>query len=201
MGLAILAVGMTGVLSLQKFTVTGTQNSRSALTGANVAASWVERFRVDAINWNEPNNSDVATGASLGLLAALMPNVPTATPTTLNPTANLGPWVIVPGSAQTIMGETASATDASDAAFCTHVRGTWVGPAGSTDALRVEIRTFWARSGRSVDDECTSTVAPTMTQVFDSAVPNPIPKINNLERTRGEYGVHYLTTILRRNVQ
>jgi Tfp pilus assembly protein PilV len=197
-GLGILAVGMTGILSLQKYTVVGTQNSRSALGGANVAASWVERLRVDAANWNSPNNSDATEGAGLGAFASVASQVPATPPTTANPTSNLGPWVLL--GAQTIQGEAASSTAATDAAFCTHARGTWIGPAGSTDALRVEVRTFWARSGRSVDEECAAASA-VVSSIFASGAPTPVPKINDIERTRGEYGVHYVTTILRRSVQ
>ncbi len=190
MGLAILAVGATGIISLQQFTIRGAQNGRASVTAANVASTWVERLRTEAIDWNNPDNSDLSamTGVYLKELIKVA-NVPATA---------VGTWVNLPDNAQTILGENASTAIADDAAFCTHFRGTWLGPAGTTDTLRLEVRTFWAKSGRSVDAECTLAA-----NAFDAAFadPNATVTVNTIARNRGEYGVLYLTAIIRRNIQ
>ena len=190
MGLAILAVGATGIISLQQFAVTGSQNSRAAVTAANVASTWVERLRTEAIDWNNPDNSDLSTMAGTYLKVLIQPtNVPNTA---------VGKWVNLPDNAQTVLGENASAAVPDDAAFCTHFRGTWLGPAGTTDTLRVELRTFWAKSGRSVDAECALAADGFDTALNDA---NTNVTVGTLARNRGEYGVLYLTTIVRRNIQ
>ena len=190
MGLAILAVGATGIISLQQFTIAGAQNARASVTAANVASTWVERLRTEAIDWNNPDNTDLSamTGVYLKELVKVA-NVPATA---------VGTWVNLPDNAQTILGENASPTIADDAAFCTHFRGTWLGPASTSDTLRLEVRTFWAKSGRSVDAECALAA-----NAFDSAFadPNATVTVNTIARNRGEYGVLYLTAIIRRNIQ
>lgn len=54
MALAVLAVGATGVIALQKVALIGNANARLGDGARQVASTWVERLKADAIQWNDP---------------------------------------------------------------------------------------------------------------------------------------------------
>lgn len=215
MGLAILAVGAAAVIALLKFTVLGTLDSRHIANASIVGASYIERIQTAALMWNNFDNSDLAE-----MDGSLLP-------ASENPAPNFGSLVAgfagtvnagdpsawahfgasdanaaaLNGAMATINGD--STGDPTQAAYCSHVRITWVSgpdlPPGGTaggDSFRVEVRTFWARSGRTVGDECA--LAPsTMDAMF--ANPTATLTVNGVVRSRAEYGVINLTTLVRRN--
>lgn len=217
MGLAILAVGGAAVIALLKFTVLGTLDSRHVANASVVGASYIERIQTAALMWNQFDNSD---------LTEMNGTLPTPTD---NPAPGFGSLVdsfamgVNAGDpsvwahfgafdATAVPGNGAMATIDGDvtanptlAAYCTHVRVTWVSgpdkPAAGTpggDSFRVEVRTFWARSGRTVGDECALTAA-NLDNMF--ADPNFTLGVSGINRTRAEYGVLHLTTLVRRNTR
>ena len=58
MALAILTIGASGVIAVQKATMIGNTNARNLATANSIAQSWVERLRADALVWNAPANAD-----------------------------------------------------------------------------------------------------------------------------------------------
>lgn len=54
MALAVLAVGATGVIALQKVALIGNTNARIGDAARQVASTWAERLKSDAIQWNDP---------------------------------------------------------------------------------------------------------------------------------------------------
>src|SRR4030095_9410713 len=61
MSLAILGLGATGIIALQKATLVGNSNARNLAAANAIAMGWQERLRTDAIQWNRPGGvSDLA---------------------------------------------------------------------------------------------------------------------------------------------
>ena len=188
MGLAILAVGAAAVIALLKFTLLGTLDSRHVSNASTVTASYIERVHSASLAWNQFDNGDLIDMNGLG-----PPN---------SPVPNFGTLVngVAAGRA-TLDG--APTAGPNDTAYCTHVRVTFtsgpdlpaVGVQGG-DNFRVELRTFWARSGRTVEAEC-QLVPSSMDAMFDS--PAATLAVGPSTRTRAEYGVVYLSTLVRRN--
>lgn len=189
MGLAILAVGATAIIALQRFSVLGTMTARHLTNATNVSSSVIEQMNIESGLWTT-NSGTFNTGT--------MPWLGTA----LNSTA----WVAPANHAFLIDGTPVDATTATadtPVAYCTHVRSTWLGNRDAiantfeaTDIVRIEVRTFFAKSGRSVAIECKDWTGAQVETLFGggsltvSGVTGP--------RTREEYGAVYLTTIVRR---
>jgi Tfp pilus assembly protein PilV len=214
MGLAILAIGAAAVIALLKFTLLGTLDSRHVANASMVTASYIERIQTAALAWNAFDNQDLADMDGLGPPDSPVPNfgalvngvaggLAAGTPSAWShfgaPSAAANPAF----ARATLDG--ALTAGPNDTAYCTHVRVTFTsGPdlpaAGilAGDNFRVELRTFWARSGRTVEDECQLAPA-SMDAMFDS--PAATLAVGPATRTRAEYGVVYLSTIVRRNTQ
>lgn len=214
MGMAILAVGASGVVALQKVTVLGVTHGRNINTATSIAAAHLEALRADAQRWN--SLADYITDPTL--LNTLLPA------TTVGP----GTWQLPPaafpndGTPGPGLGvsDLTGATDAADpdsapVAYCTHVRVTPLifdpassrydsGQPGGGDTLqaqdalmlRLEVRTFWAKAGREVRTECDSTFVDTMTAGLGGS---PIA-VGSVNYTADDYGWVFLSTAVRRNL-
>jgi hypothetical protein len=149
MALAVLTVGTTGIVAMQKAALIANTNARNMAAANAVAQSWVERLRVDALAWTEPGHLP-----DLGTDTMWLKNVgmgwfsPTASQSAGFPT----------GSPQgDVMGADIFAGDPSAPAFCTQLRLMRV----STDlnssyyrVIRVEVSVYWDQTGRQL--VCTS---------------------------------------------
>ena len=67
-GMAVLAVGASGVVALQKVTVLGVTTGRNINAATAIAAAHVEAVRADSIRWNSRDDYAEAT-----LLNELLP--------------------------------------------------------------------------------------------------------------------------------
>ena len=213
MGMAILAVGASGVVALQKVTVLGVTHGRNINTATSIAAAHLEAMRADAQRWNSLD--DYLTE-------------PTLLNTVLPPTERVGTWELPPtafpndGTPGPGLGvsDLTGATDAADpdsapVAYCTHVRVTPLifdpaspryqpGQPGGGDTLqaqdalmlRLEVRTFWAKAGREVRTECQSSFVDTMTAGLEGS---PIA-VGSVNYTADDYGWVFLSTAVRRNL-
>lgn len=213
MGLAVLAVGAAAVIALLKFTVLGTLDSRHLANASLVAGSHIDRIQTAALEWNTFDNQDLVDMNGLGAPDSPAPNLGTFVDTVASGLAEGTPsaWAHFGaanaassptlGAMSTIDGDDTAV--AANAAYCTHFRVTWVSapdkPAAGTQAgdnFRVEVRTFWARSGRAIGADCAE-VPANFDALFNN--PNTVVAIAGANRTRAEYGVIYLTTLVRRN--
>ncbi|WP_437592187.1 type IV pilus modification PilV family protein [Sorangium sp. So ce1000] len=139
--LGVLAIGATGVLALQKATLISNTNARNIAVANNIAMTWAERLRVDALQWNDPmQQPDIDDTAWLRL---------TTPPARVTPTE-----ITALGAAPSadVIGADIYAGDTSQSAFCTQVRfrqftdratGATIWPS----LIRAEIRVIWERSG------------------------------------------------------
>lgn len=174
MALAILGAGASGVVAMQKATLLANMSAKNLATANFIAESWMERLRVDALQWNEPANLPTDIGDTAWLKTA------TANPLWQIPTTVLP----VGGSAADVVGADALVTDPAPlaaSAFCTQLRLTQFDPTtlpGYRKLIRAEVRVVWARSGGALD--CTT--------------------LNPADATlRNDYGAVYLTSAVQQN--
>jgi prepilin-type N-terminal cleavage/methylation domain-containing protein len=178
MALAVLTLGASGVIAVQKATLIANTNARNLSRANAIAQTWVERLRADALVWNAPGNADdIAETNWLKLADPANPNQAWFSP----------PEIIAPalvGSPDSdVLGADIFQADPGPpaSAFCTQLRFTRF-PANALPAyrklIRAEIRVFWERAGRPID--C-------------GIAPNPV------EGDVGRYGFVYVTTAVMQN--
>lgn len=203
MGMAILAIGASGVVALQKVTVLGVTQGRNVTAATTLASSHIEALRMDATRWNSIVPPDLGDARLLASLIA-----PTATgggawvlPVTAFPQAGdpgLGLSDVTGSTEETAAGR-------PPIAYCTHLRVTPMiydptatnAPPQAQDAIlmRVEVRTFWAKSGRDVNTECTADAVETVT---NGLAGDPMV-FGGVTYSSDDYGWVFLATAIRRN--
>jgi type IV pilus modification protein PilV len=153
MALAVLTLGVFGVIAMQKATLIANNNARNLVTATDVAQSWMERMRVDSLAWTEVNQIPNLTNTEW------LTKV-TSTATWFSPIANQTSPNNVgqqPAGAPLadIMGADIMGSDPSVTAFCTQVRLTrfYTGAAFQDlyRMIRVEVRVYWDKSGRQIN--------------------------------------------------
>lgn len=141
MAMAILAMGATGVMAMQKVTLAGNQRARALATATMIAQTWAERLRADAVVWNNPNGTDDLNETRWLINATQKPYpawiVPqdNATPATVSAAADSQGHDILPYDDKK-----------SVQAFCTELRFfPLTTDSGAPSYIRAEIRVFWAK--------------------------------------------------------
>ena len=181
MAMAILAVGTTGVIALQKVSLVGNTNARVADAARQVAGTWVERLKTDSLTWNDPlGTSDIADTRWLNVSGVYNPQNP--------PNANN--WVRAPQVANwrspvaDIHGADVFDTASVDGVFCTHLLlsravNKRYSLSGLTQALaiRAVVRVIWRRD-----------LAP----ISECRTANP----RAFETNDDGYGFYYITTMI-----
>ena len=51
MAMAVLSIGATGVIAMQKTALLGNLRARNLATASAIASAWVERLRIDGVRW------------------------------------------------------------------------------------------------------------------------------------------------------
>jgi len=155
MALAILAVGASGVMALQRVTLIANSNARNVAMANQIAAAWADRLQADAVQWNNPQTgSDLDETRWLNMVTTSAPG----TPTEWFVPASTSPF----GSAYAdINGDDIYGAATDPAAYCTHVRLTQLYPT----MIRAEIRVFWARNERVID--CSASDPDAVTSAYD----------------------------------
>ncbi len=70
MAIAVLTLGALGVIAMQKATLIANVSARNLVTATDVAQSWMERMRIDALAWNQPAGALDLSGDTLWLKQA-----------------------------------------------------------------------------------------------------------------------------------
>jgi type IV pilus assembly protein PilV len=150
MALLIFSIGVTGVIAMQKITVTSNQHAKDLAIATQLAQAWIDQLHADAIAWNHPSASQAANDLAE---TAWLSNVAVNNNNWMLPayvaTRSFGPGFDVQGNP----------LDPSDAAspsvkFCTHLRLSWLYQPLATSTItgngliRAEVRVFWLRDGR-----------------------------------------------------
>jgi prepilin-type N-terminal cleavage/methylation domain-containing protein len=192
MALSVLAVGGMGVVGLQKFAVVGALDARGITGASTVATGWIDFCQNEAAVWNLPDNSD-KTEMPLVSQALVTPGVWIQIPT-----INVNNYLPNAGSTM-IDGST-------DAMYCSQIRATWIGPpdaltaqnnATASDVIRIDVRTWYAKSGRPVTAECATWDGSTVDDLL--ATPGATASDGTIMRSRYEYGWVFESGTIRRN--
>jgi len=143
MALTVLAIGMLGIIALQKTTVVSNQEAQQMTVANAIARTWIERLQRDAARWNHPSpkspTSDISDTAWLNAVGAFgspgswfRPSASSLEPTASPAFDRNGDDVLLTDTVAMV----------NNAIYCTHVRLRWVYP---NQTIRAEVRVFWAR--------------------------------------------------------
>jgi len=179
MALAILSVGATGVIAMQKATLVGNVNARDLSTATAIADKWLERLRNDGLSWSvtETGLNTITTTRWLNVVGTDFPQLSSDEGVWFRPTPvatdGISPQADVNGNDTFVDAE---------AGFCTHLRLTQLMPS----MIRAEVRVFWLRrSGDGTGGE------PLCSDDSDY--------IDNLGSKLGDYHFVYMATGVLRN--
>jgi prepilin-type N-terminal cleavage/methylation domain-containing protein len=156
MALAVFAIGISGIISLEKVTVVANQHAKNLAIATQIVQSWKSQLTVDAALWNNPSPA-------------------TARPDDLDQTGWLtqadsqkGVWfqpAYIPerlfGPAFDALGNVVTdPKETQQIQFCTHLRLTRVYPSDTGAGLiRAEVRVFWLRDGQADGQFCNATTS------------------------------------------
>lgn len=166
MAMAVLSIGATGVIAMQKTALLGNLRARNLATASAVASAWIERLRIDGVRWtiNDAGINTIGTTAYLSVVQDDFPTVTGQEGVWFTPAANPDPALAGVQPTEDVRGmDTAVATEQG---FCTNLRLTQVLP----NMIRAEVRVFWLRN-QGGGSEQTGTLAgqplcPTNNQAF-----------------------------------
>lgn len=151
LSLAIFAVGVTGIIAMQKVTVVSNQHAKNLALATSIAEAWLDQLSTDSTVWTVDLTK--TAWASVGVADD----------------AN-GQWFLPAysearafGRAFDALGAPIPDDQASSASFCTQIRLTNLYSAAGGDGrlsgnglIRAEVRVFWLRDGGTpVTDACT----------------------------------------------
>ncbi len=177
MALAVLSIGATGVIAMQKATLVGNVRARTLATGNAVASAWIERLRVDGLRWKMLNGLSTLSNTRW-----------------LNTT---GVWFLPASvtaediSAQADVLGRDTETDA-EAAYCTHLRLTRL----TENTMRAEVRVYWLRYNDAQGASNTGTFGGAA--LCDNA-PSYVTKIGTADALLRYHFVYLTTGIIRSN--
>lgn len=152
MSLLIFSIGVTGVIAMQKVTITSNQHAKDLAVATQIAQAWMDQLHADAIAWNHPSvrqaTNDLADTAWLSSVSPT--NVDWVRPDYIA-ARNFGPAFDVQGNPINIGTDTTTPVK-----FCTHLRLSWLyQPDAATSTMvgnglmRAEVRVFWLRDGQA----------------------------------------------------
>ncbi len=151
MALTILAIGVSGIIAMEKVTVSANKHAKSLAIASHIAEAWQEQLAADAAQWNHPsqnnNQRDLDNDTTwLNLVDS-----------------NPGQWVRPAWSSARQFGAAFDAlgnpiseggnsggggANLSQAVFCVNIRLDWLYPDTTGNGLiRSEVRVFWLRDG------------------------------------------------------
>ncbi|MCL2822512.1 MAG: prepilin-type N-terminal cleavage/methylation domain-containing protein [Polyangiaceae bacterium] len=138
MAITVLAIGASGVIAMQKVAVSANRNSRNIAVANEIARTWLERTRADAILWNYPLNSPMSDLEADTLWLRRVTNDEPAFAPWFRPVDAIGICGI-----HDVFGrdEPCSVGEDSQGPYCVNMRLSWI---RSTErSMRVEVRVFW----------------------------------------------------------
>jgi type IV pilus assembly protein PilV len=142
MAVSLFAIGVTGVIAMQKVTVAANQHAKRLAIATHIAQAWQEQLVADSVGWNHPSPNNGADDIATDTVW-------------LKEVGNGGVWFRPSfdanrafGPAFDALGNVVPPAELAQAQYCTHVRLTWLYPATNGNGLmRAEVRVFWVREG------------------------------------------------------
>lgn len=148
MAISIFAIGVSGIIAMQKVTVVANAHAKNLSIATHVAQAWLDQLATDAAAWNHPSPGTPTAdlGETTWLLLAGTP-----------PSANPNPQWVRPaysitrnfGAGFDAQGQPVTDANSANAVFCAHIRVSWLYPdTAGNGLLRTEVRVFWLRDGQ-----------------------------------------------------
>jgi prepilin-type N-terminal cleavage/methylation domain-containing protein len=143
MALSVLAIGVSGIIAMQKVTVASNRHAKNLAIATQIARGWQAQLAADAAQWNHPSPQSSASDL----------NTDTRW---LRGVGNAGVWfgpdydaLLDFGPGFDALGNVVDTQNAaSSIVFCTDLRLTWLYPDLSGNGLiRAEVRVYWPRDG------------------------------------------------------
>jgi prepilin-type N-terminal cleavage/methylation domain-containing protein len=149
MAISVMAIGVTGIIAMQKVTLTANQHAKNLAVATQIGGAWLDALAADALQWNSPGTRSAST--DIGDTRWLN-NVNGAW---FRPAyaATMGFGPAFDGLGNPV---DEAAVTAGQAVYCTHLRLTWLFPETGTangrpvtgnGLIRAEVRVFWQRDG------------------------------------------------------
>jgi len=148
MAMAIMTVGAVGIMALQQASTRGNQTARQTSTATEVNRVWLERFRRDALMWNNPQPG----GRAMTQYLTLLPAGPGATGWFVPTPADVNESYAFDWFGRDTRNFDAVNVGSGNpraAHYCTQAQLTWVVP---ERVARADVRTWWWRTGYSLDN-------------------------------------------------
>jgi type IV pilus assembly protein PilV len=166
MALAVFAIGVTGIIALQKVAVVSNQHAKNLAIATQIAQSWTSQLTADAALWNNPSPA-TAKADDAQTETQWLGNVATQGGVWFqpgfDPVRQFGPAFDALGN---VVDPTAQPQQIQ---FCAHLRLTPLYPSTAGGGLiRAEVRVFWLRDGEaSLDPQglCNATNATNPTTI------------------------------------
>lgn len=141
MALAMFAIGASGVMAMQKVTLVSNQNARNVEVANEIARTWIERLRSDAMLWNYPSKLNQFQN-DLSDTQWLFNNTQTfGSSAWFRPAA---PPANLYGVHDSLGRDDPDPTSVNNGPFCVNIRLTWIRP---NTSIRAEVRVYWLRQG------------------------------------------------------
>jgi type IV pilus assembly protein PilV len=187
MSLSVLAIGVSGVIAMQKVTVATNRHAKDLSIATRVAEAWADQLAADASIWTSDKDGN-STRASTTWLQLADP-------------AQTVEWLIPAYSATRAFGPAFSALGApinplvsgNLAQFCTHIRFAFLHdeklPTPGNGVIRAQIRVFWPRE--DIVEVLPSTYLANLCSVDDGV----------LNANISAFHIVYLTTAVRQTPQ
>lgn len=183
MSLAVFTIGVVGIMSMQKVSVSSNQHAKNLALATHIAEGWLDELAADAGQWNAAGDFEETdwlfnVGAESGAAGEwIRPNYVA--------TRNFGP-------AFDALGNAVATNDiADDAHFCSDIRLTWlysqVRNKEGGGLVRAEVRVYWRRMGLPGIEDAPDHVCDVTPEEFDT------------DEGQLLYHVVYLSTALRQN--
>jgi prepilin-type N-terminal cleavage/methylation domain-containing protein len=132
MALALFAVAVVGIIAMQKITIVSNAHAKNVAMAQRIAQAWAGQLEMDATEWRTGFGSGWLNSANVWQRPAYLAGRQF-------------------GGAFDALGNPLKDDELGRAAFCTHVRMTWLFPdnmgTGGNGVLRAEIRVFWLKDG------------------------------------------------------
>jgi Tfp pilus assembly protein PilV len=143
MSIGILGLGVSGVIAMQKVTVSSNADAKNLAIATHIAQSWLDELAADAGQWNDTGDFD--DGAWLGQAGSeASPSSTWFRPAYVSD-RSFGP-------AFDALGNAVATTDIPTLAhFCSDLRLRWLSSQDrikqGAGLIRAEVRVFWRREG------------------------------------------------------
>lgn len=144
MALGVFAIGVSGVIAMQKVTLASNRHAKNLAVATHIGQAWMEQLAADASQWNFPGPRNQGAASDIGDTDWLQEADNTTD-------WFLPDWVGVRSFGPGFDALGNPVANVNQAAFCTHLRLTWLnrdnqGIVGN-GLIRAEVRVFWMREG------------------------------------------------------